>query len=242
MEISLIIQGAWHPRTLEALPAYRVLFDDIVLSCWEDNEIPHIPGITAVKSRHPNPENFNRGNILRQAISSLNGLRLAAHDFAIKVRTDELFENLKPVIDKVLANPGKITCTNVFYKSDGHYPGHIGDHLMGSNVRNLIGMYEGVVKFCKLHKNREDAIPGVEAGYPDFDLMATESIMFVKWLEYNGVAFDKNNWRAQMIGFTDMVPVRELGNFIVRSNNAARDFRDENELVAMGSIRNLSEL
>jgi hypothetical protein len=103
-------------------------------------------------------------------------------------------------------------------------------------------MYSRIISFCKRHKDREDAIPGSEAGYPDFNVMVTESIMFCKFLEHYGAKFDPNAWRDQMRDHTTLVPVSRLGNFIVRSNNANRDFTTEDELVEMGAIRSLDEL
>lgn len=85
---------------------------------------------------------LNANNYANQVLTSANAFKEIEkqgndnkYDYAIKIRTDEYFENYIPLMEKMKSNPDKIICSNIFFRKD--FPYHIGDHIISGSYKNL---------------------------------------------------------------------------------------------------------
>lgn len=128
--VDVIIQGGLWNITASAVKAYRELpfVNRIIFSTWENHEIPGAETLVNEFPENPGPCNINL-----QLISSLNGLKLATSDYAIKVRSDELVD-LSPVAASI--EKERISVISVSSK----HPYHPQDHLFAGKTKSLIDL------------------------------------------------------------------------------------------------------
>jgi len=147
MSFTAIIQGPLSDECLEYIPTYFEYIDEVVLSCWADgiSEDQHqrisllehtygdsfkcvlspLPSLDLVKLWMPDQS----ANYYYQIYSTHKGMEQVTTKYAIKMRTDEYYSNLAPLIDVFLRDDEKFVSGNVFFKSVSVYPYHISDHL-----------------------------------------------------------------------------------------------------------------
>lgn len=159
--VAIIIQGPLHINGLSNLKKSLMYLDsffpnyDIVISSFdtpkEDKDFKTISDfkewskvsyIYSEKLKDFGPFNLlNANNYANQVLTSAYGFKFFEkqvedkYRFAIKIRTDEYFENYVPLLEKMRSNPDKIFCSNIFFRKD--FPYHIGDHIIAGSYKKL---------------------------------------------------------------------------------------------------------
>src|SRR3990167_7484578 len=142
-DFTIIVQGHTNDISLSRLDTYK-RYGDVIVSCWYGDFIPqHIQN--SISSKIPDHSFANPQNIYMQATTILSGLKLAQTSYFIKVRSDEYYENLQPIIDKVLANPLKYICNNIWFEKVDSSWMHPGDHLIAGSVDIFKKTFENVL-------------------------------------------------------------------------------------------------
>lgn len=93
-KLDVVLQGAYSDIVLETAHHYLELpfVNDVVISCWEDDEVPEIghSRIKVVKSSYP--DSSGTGNRNLQIVSSLAGVKQSAAQYVVKMRNDQRYD------------------------------------------------------------------------------------------------------------------------------------------------------
>lgn len=196
--ISLLIQGPCTSNALKQIDYAKknIKINNIFYSAWvpEHGEGQHILNkiISELgddnvrKTALPSVENiYNYLNIYYQAYSTLEGLYLIKTDYVIKVRSDEYYFNLKPMIDYIFNFKDKIVSINYFFRKDNFIKYHISDHLLGGKTSNLHVMFNHAKMLCQNYKSYENTY---------FNKMreniAPEIILTMGYLQSKGIMYE----------------------------------------------------
>lgn len=144
---TVLVQGRLHPHSLECLDVYREV-GDVVISHYDDDDLSLLEGrnlkhVTLASS--PFIEDvtaYNRGNCYYQVMSTMAGLYCVNTPYVIKVRSDEKYRTLKPVVESVLSSPHALTCTDIYLFPYAFQPLHPSDHLMAGTYGNLARTFQ----------------------------------------------------------------------------------------------------
>tara|TARA_B100000085_G_scaffold131650_1_gene119911 strand:+ start:2440 stop:3246 length:807 start_codon:yes stop_codon:yes gene_type:complete len=167
--ITVIIQGPASDLSIKSLKRYSEEYH-VVMSTWaEDSYImdelkelaDKTPNIKLVVN--PSPCISGKVNMLPDttfyyAIAGMDyALEHVETEYAIRTRTDELFEDFQPMIAYTLGsteNQEKFVCGNIFVRKFSEVPYHIGDHVyiaktkyLKQAFRTLRKMYDGEMDF-----------------------------------------------------------------------------------------------
>lgn len=151
-KISLLIQGPINANSFLAIKFYQETFDDIIYSTYLDENNYLIKNFNCEKIKfvysNKNEKNIiNPSNVFFQALTTLKGIENCQHDFIIKIRSDELYINIKNIIEHI--NYNKINFSNVFFRHFSFYPYHISDHIIAGNKNILKKSFSDIVFYCK---------------------------------------------------------------------------------------------
>lgn len=232
--VTILIQGPIKPILLESIPNY-LRFGPVVLSTsfgYKQEEFDILSSI--IKAKYNNfrlVQNhteeygwYNAHNLYRQTSSTLRGLPFCDTKYTIKVRSDEFFENLRPVIDKL--SPDILVCSDFFY--NGGFPYQISDHIIGGLTSDLRNTFELVRIWC------ECVPPHNDLGIPDgkwFGLNfspVTEALIFAAYLRSKKILPILAN--SYLLRKTYSLPVDSslLGKYYAVANCKNTYYTDEN--------------
>lgn len=139
-DFSIVIQGTAHENSLSNIENYQK-FGQVIISDYIENR--HIlsnvnNSIRCILQNTTGLQPFaNFANQGWHSISTYNGLLVCNTEYAIKVRSDEAYTDLQPIIDSVLANPLKWTSHNIWFKKVEKEWLHPGDHLIAGKTSLL---------------------------------------------------------------------------------------------------------
>lgn len=136
-DITFVIQGIDTKITF-ATVCVLFLYGNIVISTWQVYR-----NLKDVEDHVQNKNIYNNQNIFYHIQSTLLGLRRVNTQYAIKIRSDEMFANLMPFIKHMVNNPHKITTTNLFIRRVSAFPFHCSDHIIGGKTTDLFKMFLG---------------------------------------------------------------------------------------------------
>jgi hypothetical protein len=159
-DFDLVIQGPLDPISLGCLERQEYLFNKIIISHWSCDEInPEVQMflqrfgadekyeiVTSVlpydKQNHMNPHPFPGASTFFYSITStFNGLKKSTSKYCIKMRSDEMYDGLELLMDRLLEDDDKVISGNIFFKSPSVYPHHMGDHLFAAKTKRLKETY-----------------------------------------------------------------------------------------------------
>ena len=159
-DFDLLVQGPLDLISLSSLEKQEHLFNKIVISHWTCDNVsievdtllqrfksnPKYEIITSVlpydKQNNMDPHPFPSGSTFFYSITStFNGLKKCNSKYCIKMRSDEMYENLQVFMDRLLKDDDKIISGNIFFKCPSIYPHHMGDHLFTAKTAILKKAY-----------------------------------------------------------------------------------------------------
>ena len=92
-KIDVVLQGKYNENVIPIAEYYLELdfVNNIIISCWEGDNVPEITNDRIIVIKNGIPDNPGTGQRNLQIISSLNGLKKAETEFAIKIRNDQRY-------------------------------------------------------------------------------------------------------------------------------------------------------
>ena len=138
--IDLVLQGKCDDYTLEIADHYsRLDWANVIISCWygDVSATSKAKYKTVISSK---PANAGLQNRNLQIVSSLNGLKQATSQIAVKLRSDQKIslESLEVMKSYAEKSPDKIM-TAGFYKP---FPFHPRDHIFWGKTSELIELFD----------------------------------------------------------------------------------------------------
>ena len=257
-EISIVCQGLLDENSLILDPTvisnYFNSVDKIIVSFWNTkesktgevfdkvlsaqqvwgNKITFINNNMTPVEEIKHQEIAMRANLYNQMSSTLFGLRECNTKYCIKVRTDEAYENLQPLVDKFCSfknkdlNSKAIVSGNMFYRAQKYswkHAYHISDHLFMSETENLLLAFENL---CNLIKgDNTSKLDTYIEQFSNKNMGAEKSIGF-SFLISNDLVDSIDQMNSEIKDLTikhfDFVDVNDLGNYICKWNSAGRTY------------------
>ena len=172
--VSIIIQGPLNERSISIINNY-LEYGEVVVSCWETDDISLLDNYKnkikivvnkysdiEVKKKKPG----SQAPWIYQNYTTLNGLKAAEGYFCIKVRSDESYPILDPLIDKLkyfrdTKNPEtnryqeyKIITSNIYFRYDWHEKFHPSDHIIAGTRERMIESFKLSNLYCLSNLNK----------------------------------------------------------------------------------------
>lgn len=146
--MDIVLQGPVNGYTWEIVNDYLGLefVDGIVISTWEGQEIPSLPDRVVV-ALSEDVENPGTGNVNRQMVSSLNGMKRVESEFSVKLRSDQRislgsFRMMKSFYDEWKESEFSGAKNRICVASNfRRFPFHPCDHLYWGNTQDLIDVF-----------------------------------------------------------------------------------------------------
>lgn len=126
-----------------------IMRNAVVVSCYDGDSTEKIENdkdTLIIKS--PLPDLESKQGVLKDSTfyyalyTTYQGLKKVKTKYTIKVRSDEGYENLQPLISEFLRDDNKLVCGNIFYKPWGKFTHHMGDHIFVAKTSVLIQAYK----------------------------------------------------------------------------------------------------
>ena len=111
-ELSIIIQGPLNEASLSNINNYKKYSSNIIISCWQTDDICTIQDseITVLRNKLPDLERVKKhyadqsANHYYQLYSTHRGLALCDTSYTLKVRSDEYYSNIAPLLTTLNQN------------------------------------------------------------------------------------------------------------------------------------------
>jgi len=222
-EITTIIQGPANTISLENLDNYRK-FGPVIISCYDNEENNQILKIydlkkdTLIKSINPYIKGcFNGGNSFLQTWTTLQGLQCTQTKYFVKVRSDEYWSDIEPVIKKIEDNPDSWTSCNIFFKGKPE-PFHPSDHLFGGRVdyfKRALSFHRDICLFAKYPKHHHHLHSSL-FNIPYDAYLLTEQALFLSFLWGKRVIHEikEDNYAKMTYDNTELINIDDLGQYL----------------------------
>lgn len=233
---TLVIQGPVEKRTKTILEKYQYQHDNIIFSTWSSPELTKLKKefdfkhIQLIENELPPvTKNINnQGLIYYQCCSSLNGMEHVLTDYAIKLRSDEYYSDLSPIIN--LFDKTKIVTNDIHSSVFSRFPFHISDHLMAGKTSNLLGLfksahqiltspreYNKVLHFYKMARSRFKSNSRLHN-----NSMYSEGAFALSYFKYKNIPLNRKTVMSSKDTFKQLfhfVPTSELGDHLLSSHS-----------------------
>ena len=131
------------------------------------------------------------------------------------MRSDEFYEDLGPLMNKLLEDDSKFVFGNIFAKPWSHSPHHIGDHLFAAETCLLRKAYT-ILYDLYTGSGKENLLqnPWAVQGFPSHQ--TAESVLSISTLKAKNI--DKDSWynRDVFLKNYDIVDINSLGEYRAR--------------------------
>ena len=262
--LTVLVQGpitAQSKECMENIPHYKE-YGDVVLSSWSDGGgtdltlLPNVSPDPKTESNlrvvlNPTPDRdkavgCEKNSTFYWAISSqYHGYELVDTEHVLKIRTDECFTNLQPMIDKHKENPEKFLFGNIFAKTFSFKPYHIGDHVFIAETKHLLGG-------CKLLLDMYNGVTELE-GWAKQGEMVAEQILAFSYVESKGFSGDDRSptvGAAEVKGWSksffwehfDMFDIEGFDDYLVRYNSANQTFKKNGNPFLPASFQGITDI
>jgi hypothetical protein len=196
--LSIVIQGPLHKNSVDAIPHYQT-FGKVVVSHHPDDDLKLLENmdcssIVRVETVRPDtPYIFNNQNIYWQIITAHAGLFHVETEYTIKLRSDEYFGDLSPMIEKMYYYPSKVITGNMHFRPDRLAKFHICDRIFGGKTDTLRNGFVVAKRRCEEHQLM--LIAGL---YEYYDTFPLEEYNFGRWS--GGAPVSTSNGEAPLVG------------------------------------------
>ena len=172
-KLSIIIQGPLNERSIKTIPNY-LKYGEVIVSYWDKDNKRLLEKISdkvkLVENKLDDASPFlfktrNKNPFAYQYFTTLNGLKSASSNLAIKTRSDESYPDLNAFIKNMKNNMNfknkdgsynwfKLTCSNIYFRKDKEFKFHPSDHLIGGNRARLMQIFEKCLHKCKHNQTK----------------------------------------------------------------------------------------
>lgn len=227
-DFTIVIQGKFHANT-QIMADYHVNIPTII-STWKPvSKQPKLsdmlsgslrPNLSIIETNLPDPRGLNnQGNRYFQFLSTLNGLYAVKTKYAIKVRTDEYYSDLRPIMQKVLGT-GKTITGDVYFKKTKVCPYHPSDHIIAGRTDFLRKIFYTITSDCIYRSSQELFCPYPETHFGRKLISLSENIPVPK------LPASPEAVKRLMSKYFDIVNSCELGDFCVTSNGLKKQYKN----------------
>lgn len=224
-QFSVMVQGPLDRCSLDNIAYYKTL-GPVIISHWDtcdESLLDDIECCRVVKKPAPIVKAYLRDTFDYQIHSILNGLSVVDTAYTIRMRSDERFDNLEPMLDKFNANVNKVVCGNIFFRKWNVSPFHIGDHLFVGRTDVLYETYHRLAKSD--HDFNPHAFPEHMLTHVMMDAILPEGT------EHTRESFEE---------CFDIVSLNDLKPFVVAHRHAGVVYTDEfNDISCANSLEDL---
>ena len=153
-DLSIVIAGPLDKKSLDNLNYYKSI-GQVIISYWDtcQHNILFDYDLTDVKTiRRPLPHQYiipyakAYGTFSYQVYGIFHGLQICDTPYVIRTRSDEMFGNLQPLIEKFKQNTNKVVCGNILFKKWDMFKYHHGDHLFVGKTSILLNAYRSIIE------------------------------------------------------------------------------------------------
>lgn len=155
-KVDIVLQGQYSDYAFETARKYLDLkfVNKIIISCWENDEVPDILDSRIRVIKNIEPENPGTGQRNLQIRSSLNGIKAADTEFVVKMRNDQRYtlDSMYKMYEFYNNNNTK----EISYQADSERPYnkicvagnfnellfHPRDHIFWGNKEDLIDLFD----------------------------------------------------------------------------------------------------
>lgn len=165
---------------------------------------------------------YNSQNRYYQFLSTFKGLQWVQTPYVIKVRSDEYYTDLTPIMRLLLENDDKLVTNDVFFRKIEYLRYHVSDHIMCAKTHRMHQMFKEMLYDCEFNKNQLKFAPFSQH---DFWLFVEQQIG-MKYIELcerqEGVRYkhpsEPEQVKALMMQHFDVVNTGLLGEFYITAN------------------------
>jgi hypothetical protein len=160
-QVSIIIQGPLHLRSINTIPQY-LEYGEVIVSCWDNDNLNLIEKykdkITLVindfkKASKLSVRSGAKNPYIFQNYSTLEGLKAAKNFLSVKFRSDESYPVINPILKKIKENRDsknekgiynwfKLVTSNIYFRFDNEIKFHPSDHFVGGQTSRMIKVFE----------------------------------------------------------------------------------------------------
>ena len=236
MDITVLIQGpAYDPTFIERnYNYYTGKGYKVHVHTWYDDKLKEL----SVPYTYSNLEKHDENILMEHPTHGLKPSSLYYHiknvtegleninsNYVIKIRTDEFFSDLTPLIDELKTSPKRIVTANIFLRSQKSHPFNISDHLIASEYTSMYHAFSMLLGFFKsyLFLTQKNTL---------FDKISSDA-MFGKY--YTGAQILLTKAFLYSLGYTNIkikdmydnftiIPVSTLGEYVITANYQNKRF------------------
>lgn len=188
--VTFIVQGSLTEEALRGIYNYKKL-GRVIVSCWDvdpKHVIDRVPNdVELIVNKLKENDSYNFQNIKYHLESTINGLKRVTTPFAVKVRGDEYFTDLRRFVASVYFHPTKLTVCNFFFRKSVLF--HPSDHMFGGSTKTLTDMFLNSKKMLagyKKNQNVEVEELGLSKKYT-FKWLTAEMTFCLSYLKTKGI-------------------------------------------------------
>lgn len=240
-DFTLVIQGPMHRNLITMCLLHPHIYT--ILSIWDDPKWTH-PTIQEYLEpiRRDNLELYinsppkqsklekvyNVQNRYLQFLSTHKGMSKVQTKYAIKVRSDEYYSDLSPIMRMFLLDDNKLVTNDVFFRRISYLRYHPSDHIMVAKTEKFKKLLELLMYDCEYNQN---ALKYAPFNQHDFFLFVEQQIG-IKWVELherNGIhpykiPSEYEEVKELMIKYFDIVSCSMLGDYYIVANSEKRTY------------------
>ena len=233
IDLSILIQGPASPESdgFKILNKYKE-HGNILVSCYEEDEtqfLSEFDFVEVIKSETPILEEkvgvYHDSTFYFALYTTFKGLQKIKSEYTLKIRSDEYFSNLNPIIECISKNPNKLVCGNIFYKPWRINPFHMGDHIFACKTKTLLESYQRLLDMYDKKANLDDIFSQTAIGNSAESVLC-KSILFsidpANFLTEN--CFRNNVVKVDINLMSPFLCKWQHGHMIFRSNFAEEKF------------------
>ncbi len=151
MSFDLVIQGPLDKTSIDKIDDISDQFENIVISHWSEDDSSLLKDIQSKNVNvcyQPTPDRNKTVGVMKDSTffysiaSTYMGIQKCQSKYTIKMRSDEIYMDFKPLKEKFLQDDSKFLFGNIFAQPWSHSAYHIGDHLFVARTKNLLSSYE----------------------------------------------------------------------------------------------------
>lgn len=240
-DFTIVIQGPIH-RNLTTMCLLHPNINTII-STWEDPKWTH-PTIREYLEPikrdnlqiyiNPLPKQskidkvYNKQNRYLQFLSTFKGISRVSTKYAIKIRSDEYYSDLMPIMRLLLQDDTKLVTNDVFFRRISYLRYHPSDHIIAAKTDKFKKMLELLMYDCQFNQN---ALKYAPFNQHDFFLFVEQQIG-IKWIEMHErveqypykIPSDYEVTKELMQKYFDIVSCSMLGDFYIVANSEKKTY------------------
>jgi hypothetical protein len=220
-EVTLLIQGPITDNTYSFVSKYTQVSKHVVFSTWATDDqalvsqfraLPitvlfnDLPDLTLVKKWQPD----QAANYYYQTYSTCEGLKETKTKYVIKLRSDEHYNNLNPIVEELLKDDTKLISSNILTT-----PPTISDHLFCGKTKSILEAFLLLVTELNSDKKPKTIKTGrgvsIETTFTNMLLKKLEGVKFVSFKKLGEFSIKANGLKLTYTHNTKTYPIEYFG-------------------------------